>query len=105
MAKRIGNIDVEVGQRIKEFRRIRGVSQTSLAEALEVTFQQVQKYEKGMNRISVGALVAICRVLNIEPMDLLGVYFGNERSLVTPALLHEVNTLRTKLSDIQQLCA
>ncbi len=105
MAKRIENIDVEVGNSIKEFRKIRGVTQTGLATALGVTFQQVQKYEKGTNRISVGSLVTICRVLNIEPMDLLGVYFGNERSLVTPALLNEVKTLRTKLSDIQQLCA
>ena len=105
MAKRIENIDVEVGSRIKEFRKIRGVTQTDLATALGVTFQQVQKYEKGTNRISVGSLVAICRVLNIEPMDLLGVYFGSSEGSATPILLAEVKTLRTKLSDIQQLCA
>ncbi|MDK4703871.1 helix-turn-helix transcriptional regulator [Rhizobium sp. CNPSo 4062] len=105
MAKRIENIDIEVGARIKEFRKIRGVTQTGLADALGVTFQQVQKYEKGTNRVSVGSLVAICRVLHIDPMDLLGVYFGRSESIEKPALLAEVKTLRTKLSDIQQLCA
>jgi len=105
MSKRVRDIDVEVGQRIKELRRIRGASQTELAQQLGVTFQQVQKYEKGTNRVSVGALVAICRALNIEPMDLLGVYFGDSDSAATPALLAEVRHLRTKLSDIQQLCA
>jgi transcriptional regulator with XRE-family HTH domain len=105
MAKRIENIDIEVGIRVRDFRRIRGVTQSGLAKALDVTFQQVQKYEKGVNRISVGSLVAICRALNIEPMDLLGVYFGHSESPATPMLLAEVKTLRTKISDIQQLCA
>ena len=105
MAKRIENIDIEVGARIRDFRKIRGVTQTGLATALGVTFQQVQKYEKGTNRISVGSLVEICRVLKIEPMDLLGVYFGREEDVGTSALLFEVKTLRTKISNIQQLCA
>ena len=105
MAKRIENIDIEVGARIRDFRKIRGVTQTGLATALGVSFQQVQKYENGTNRVSVGSLVAICRVLHIEPMDLLGVYFGREESLGVPALLAEVKTLRTKLTDIYQICA
>lgn len=105
MAKRIENIDIEVGARIRDFRKIRGVTQTGLATDLGVTFQQVQKYEKGTNRVSVGALVAICRTLNIEPMDLLGVYFGDSENAATPALLAEVRNLRTKISNIQQLCA
>ena len=105
MAKRIENIDIEVGTRIRDFRKIRGVTQTGLATALSVSFQQVQKYEKGTNRVSVGSLVAICRVLHIEPMDLLGVYFGREPSPVTPDLIAEVKYLRTKISDIHQLSA
>lgn len=105
MAKRIENIDIEVGARIRDFRKIRGVTQSGLATALGVSFQQVQKYEKGTNRISVGSLVAICRLLHIEPMDLLGVYFGHEESDANLTLVAEVKFLRTKISDIQQLCA
>ncbi len=105
MAKRIENIDIEVGSRIREFRKIRGVTQTELATAISVTFQQVQKYEKGSNRVSASTLVSICKTLRIDPMDLLGVYFGKEENSVSAELAAEVKNLRTKLSDIQQLCA
>ena len=106
MVKKAPNpIDKHVGSRVRMRRMMLGMSQEKLGDALDLTFQQVQKYEKGTNRVSVGALVAICRTLNIEPMDLLGVYFGDSENAATPALLAEVKNLRTKLSDIQQLCA
>jgi transcriptional regulator with XRE-family HTH domain len=47
-------VDVEVGQRIRVLRNDAGISQTVLAEELGVTFQQVQKYEKGVNRVGAG---------------------------------------------------
>ena len=57
MAKRSRRpIDIMVGTRIKQARHAAKVSQTELGEALGVTFQQVQKYEKGSNRVSAGAL-------------------------------------------------
>jgi transcriptional regulator with XRE-family HTH domain len=46
-AKSPDHIDMEVGQRIRIYRKTRGLSQTTLADELGVTFQQVQKYEKG----------------------------------------------------------
>jgi transcriptional regulator with XRE-family HTH domain len=49
-------IDVHVGARLKARRRQRGMSQTDLADALGLTFQQVQKYERGQNRLSASAL-------------------------------------------------
>src|SRR5829696_2008438 len=49
-------VDVEVGQRIKVLRNDAGISQTALAEELGATFQQVQKYEKGVNRVGAGRL-------------------------------------------------
>ena len=58
-------IDVAVGIRLRSLRKQRGMSQETLARALNLTFQQIQKYEKGTNRISVithpGALVRIRR--------------------------------------------
>src|SRR5712692_1757117 len=58
-------IDVEVGQRIRIQRLAAGLSQTELGERIGVTFQQVQKYEKGANRVGAGRLTKIARVLNI----------------------------------------
>lgn len=58
-------IDVEVGQRIRIQRLAAGLSQSELAERIGVTFQQVQKYEKGMNRVGAGRLTKIARVLNV----------------------------------------
>ena len=65
-------VDVEVGQRIKVLRNDVGISQTVLAEELGVTFQQVQKYEKGVNRVGAGRLTKIAGVLNVPVSKLLG---------------------------------
>jgi transcriptional regulator with XRE-family HTH domain len=58
-------VDIEVGQRIKIQRLSAGLSQTKLGENIGVTFQQVQKYEKGANRVGIGRLTRIARVLNV----------------------------------------
>src|SRR5205814_7826417 len=58
-------VDIEVGQRIKIQRIAAGLSQTELGENVGVTFHQVQKYEKGANRVGAGRLTQIARVLNI----------------------------------------
>jgi transcriptional regulator with XRE-family HTH domain len=56
------NIDVEVGRRVRVERIARGLSQTDLAKHIGVTFQQVQKYESGANRISIGRLTRIAQL-------------------------------------------
>ena len=43
-----------------------GISQADLAETLGVSFQQIQKYEKGVNRVSAARLFAICKALNVS---------------------------------------
>lgn len=55
-------VDIEVGRRIRLQRHKLGMSQSALAEGLDVTFQQVQKYEKGTNRVGASRLqsVAVC---------------------------------------------
>lgn len=60
-------IDVHVGRRVRMRRMLIGMSQTELANQLELTFQQVQKYEKGMNRIGASRLFAIAQVLGVKP--------------------------------------
>ncbi|MCO5730120.1 helix-turn-helix domain-containing protein [Rhizobium sp. SSA_523] len=56
--------DLKVGTNIRTIRMSRGVSQERLAEKLGVTFQQVQKYEKGVNRVSASRLTQICSALD-----------------------------------------
>ena len=58
-------IDVHVGSRIRLRRTLLGISQTSLAEAVGLTFQQVQKYEKGTNRVSSSRLVDLANALDV----------------------------------------
>lgn len=58
--------DIACGRRLRVLRQQRGVSQTTLAEALGITFQQVQKYERGINRISFSKLLAASRFLGVE---------------------------------------
>lgn len=60
--------DRYIGQKIKEYRLARGYTQTELAEMIGITFQQVQKYERGSNRVSVSRLVSIAGLLNV-PID------------------------------------
>jgi transcriptional regulator with XRE-family HTH domain len=58
-------IDVHVGSRVRLRRMMLGMSQEKLGEHLGITFQQIQKYEKGTNRIGASRLQAIARVLNV----------------------------------------
>lgn len=58
-------IDIHVGARVRMRRFLLGMSQGKLAEQLGVTFQQVQKYEKGMSRISASRLQAIANVFEV----------------------------------------
>jgi transcriptional regulator with XRE-family HTH domain len=60
-------IDVHVGARIRGLRKQRGLTQTDLANALGVTFQQVQKYERGSNRVSASMMVRAARCLEVAP--------------------------------------
>jgi transcriptional regulator with XRE-family HTH domain len=56
-------LDMEVGRRIRARRLARNMSQTDLATELDLTFQQVQKYEKGTNRVGAGRLKRIAEIL------------------------------------------
>jgi transcriptional regulator with XRE-family HTH domain len=75
--KRPDPVDVEVGHRIRIERLARGLSQTALATQLGVTFQQVQKYEKGVNRVGAGRLTKIAEVLGVP----VGAFFSGKEVL------------------------
>jgi transcriptional regulator with XRE-family HTH domain len=79
--KRPDPVDVEVGHRIRIERLARGLSQTALANQLGVTFQQVQKYEKGVNRVGAGRLTKIAEVLGVP----VGSFFSGKEVLESEA--------------------
>ena len=64
-------IDRFVGERIRLYRAMLGISQQKLAESLGITFQQLQKYERGQNRIGAGRLLMVATILEIPITFLL----------------------------------
>ena len=64
-------IERDVATRVRTRRVERGLTQQQVADAIGVTYQQMHKYERGVNRISVGTFIAIARVLHTSPGELL----------------------------------
>lgn len=75
VARRADEADVAIGARIRVRRLELGMSQTDLGNVIGVTYQQVQKYETGRDRIGSGRLVLAAQALNVPPN-----YFFNENS-------------------------
>ena len=63
--ERLSNVDIHVGKRIRLRRTLMGLTQERLGEALGLTFQQVQKYERGANRVSASRLLDLSRILEV----------------------------------------
>ena len=86
-------IDIEVGSRIRLRRKALHISQSGLAEALGLTFQQIQKYERGANRISASMLVRAAAKLETTVGALIGENDANRhahdtyRKLASPGAL------------------
>ena len=64
--KQANPIDAQVGNRVRLRRMLVGMSQEKLGEMLGLTFQQVQKYEKGVNRIGAGRLYQVAQILGVS---------------------------------------
>ena len=77
-------VDVHVGARARMRRTLLGMTQTDLGDALDLTFQQVQKYERGTNRISASRLLALARVLDV-PIDYFFEDMPPEVAAISPA--------------------
>jgi len=65
MANEPNPVDIHVGKRVRARRTLMGLSQSKLGKAIDTTFQQVQKYERGINRISSSRLYQIAEVLDV----------------------------------------
>ncbi len=66
MAKNKKEKDNIIGKKLRQLRNMRGISQSILATESGITFQQIQKYEKGVNRISAGRLHDFAKILNVD---------------------------------------
>jgi transcriptional regulator with XRE-family HTH domain len=85
--RRAGAEDIEIGRKIRALRLERGLSQSGLADGIDLTFQQVQKYEKGVNRVGAGRLVRVAEALGVPVMTLLDGIPGVGRRTEVPAVL------------------
>jgi transcriptional regulator with XRE-family HTH domain len=79
-------IDVHVGTRVRMRRTIVGLSQSALAEKMGITFQQVQKYERGSNRISSSRLFDLVRILDV-PISYFFDEMGSDIAKQSPGAL------------------
>jgi len=86
--------DIKIGKLIKELRKTKGISQMKLAEMVGVSYQQIQKYEKSVSRISVERLKEISKALGV-PMNL---FFQPERFGVS-----EPHALYKGMTDEEEL--
>jgi len=59
------SVDIHVGKRLKQIRTLRRMSQTDVAKRLQLSFQQIQKYEIGSNRIAASRLFELSRILDV----------------------------------------
>jgi transcriptional regulator with XRE-family HTH domain len=80
-------VDIEVGRRVRTFRLQKEWSQEKLADQLGLTFQQIQKYEKGANRIGAGRLQRIANILEIPVADF---FTSHKQGGVAPAELFKL---------------
>ena len=64
-------VDAYIGEKIRGYRNLKGISQQQLGEALGVSFQQIQKYEKGVNRVSASRVDQLAAIFEIKIADLM----------------------------------
>jgi transcriptional regulator with XRE-family HTH domain len=93
-------VDAYVGRRLKQQREALKMSQERLAEMLGISFQQVQKYERGMNRVGASRLFQLCGVLGVEVA-----YFFDGLQPHNPARVAEEGERNDPLSTASLLAA
>ena len=92
--------DVEMGRRIRLQRMLKGMSQEKLGDACGITFQQIQKYEKGTNRVGYSRMVQIANALGI-PITMLVTLEGGSSA----AEMHSVRELLMQHASVNDVGA
>ncbi|MBY0565478.1 MAG: helix-turn-helix domain-containing protein [Hyphomonadaceae bacterium] len=76
-------VDAWIGRRMRARRQEIGITQERLADLMGITFQQVQKYERGVNRIAASRLYDVCKILDISLSELMEGYESDRLALGT----------------------
>ena len=92
-------VDTHVGRRIRDKRNERGMSQTEVANAIGVTFQQVQKYERGTNRVGASRLFDLSRILSVP----VQYFFEGLNNQPTPIEKEDDNVIHLMKPDTVEL--
>lgn len=92
-------IDVHVGSRIRLRRNVMGMSQERLGDSLGISFQQIQKYERGTNRVGASRLQKIADILNVQISFFFEEAPGNDATVIAPPSASSFDGLQTFLSS------
>lgn len=76
LSRKLDPLDILVGKRIRTQRLVRKMSQSELGKQLGITFQQIQKYESGVNRVGAGRLQTIAKIFDLP----VNVFFGEDNA-------------------------
>jgi transcriptional regulator with XRE-family HTH domain len=90
--KAANSIDAYVAGRLRSYRKQQGLSQADVAKEIGVTFQQIQKYEAGLNRIGAGRLFQLASLYGIPIQDLFPRVAGTSEGAKRTAKLCEIDT-------------
>ena len=71
---KVKNLDTTIGLNLSYYRRLAGVSQEQLGESVGISFQQIQKYKKGINRIAASTLIVFANILDVS----IDQFYGEE---------------------------
>lgn len=77
------NIDMQIGARLRNLRLLQGMSQNRLGQMIGVSFQQVQKYEKGINRLNAKRLVQLASIFKVP----VQAFFGDDEGAQLPVFM------------------
>lgn len=99
-ASRPSIIDLHVGDRIRERRTLLGLTQTDVADAMGLSFQQIQKYERGGNRISAGRLFQLACLLDVD-IDYFFEGADEKGSGTKASIAHDPHLMREALAFVQ----
>jgi transcriptional regulator with XRE-family HTH domain len=104
-ARKPDPIDINVGRRIRERRRILHLSQSSLGQAVDVSFQQIQKYEKGTNRVAASKLAQIAAALGVDTSHFYASGATEDAPTGAPGLAEPAQILLAETTEQARLLA
>lgn len=100
MTRGLDNVDKIIGANFRAIRIARGMSQEKVGDAVELTFQQIQKYEKGTNAISSTRIPQFCALFNVPPAAFFKGVLGDEKTVPLPAMDTMAVRLALDISDM-----